>query len=296
MQKFDVTILTARMYLADDCSQTVLLEDSLLAEALERKGLGVTRTNWDNPAFLWSETRYAIFRTTWDYAARFDEFSAWLDKARRQTELINPPKLIYWNIDKFYLRDMIEKGINVPGTSFIEKGADQTLEEILAGYDWKEVILKPSVSCSARHTYRFTTENTSKYETIFKALIANERMLLQEFQASILTEGEISCILFGGKYSHSVIKRPKPGDFRVQDDFGGTVHPYQANDEEIDFIERTVAACDPLPMYARVDVLRDNDGQLSLGELELIEPELWFRLDDSAADKLAEVVYQHSQK
>ncbi len=87
--------------------------------------------------------------------------------------------------------------------------------------------------------------------------------------------------------THAVLKIAKPGDFRVQDDFGGSVHNYQANAEEIAFAEKAVAACHPTPFYARVDVIKDNNDQLAIIELELIEPELWFRLMPSAAQVLA---------
>ena len=47
--------------------------------------------------------------------------------------------------------------------------------------------------------------------------------MVQEFQKNILSSGEIAVMLFGGEYSHSVLKKQKKGDFRVQDDFGGSV-------------------------------------------------------------------------
>ncbi len=293
--KFDVTILTDRRYVAqnypDTYSQNVVLEDRLLAEALERKGLMVTRTHWDNPDFDWSATRFAIFRTTWDYFDRFDEFEPWLDRVRGLTTLINPTELIYWNIDKFYLRDLEKQGVNLPPTIFIERGETKTLQELLASTTWQEVILKPSVSGAARHTYRFKKEDAADYTSIFHELVSNERMLLQEFQTNILTKGEVAFMVFGGKYSHAVLKKAKAGDFRVQDDFGGTVHPYEANPEEIAFIEKAIAACSPVPLYARVDVIWDNHGALCLGELEMIEPELWFRMNDASADQLAEAIF-----
>jgi hypothetical protein len=65
------------------------------------------------------------------------------------------------------------------------------------------------------------------------------------------------------------------------------VHDYYAPSEEIDFAEKVVSLCDPLPVYARVDVMRDNLGELSVSELELIEPELWFRNRPEAADLFA---------
>ena len=79
----------------------------------------------------------------------------------------------------------------------------------------------------------------------------------------------------------------KKGDFRVQDDFGGTVLKYKPNSEEIEFAETAVKACETMPIYARVDMFTDNNGQLALSELELIEPELWFRNNPDSADKLA---------
>jgi len=94
-------------------------------------------------------------------------------------------------------------------------------------------------------------------------------------------------MVIDGKFTHAVLKIAKKGDFRVQDDFGGTVHNYKPTSEEIDFAERVVKACELNPIYARVDMFTDNDGQLAVSELELIEPELWFRKNPDAADKLA---------
>lgn len=293
---FDITILTDRRYVkseySDAYSQNVVLEDRLLAEAFERKGLKVSRTNWDNSHFDWTQTRFVIFRTTWDYFDRFDEFETWLNRVQQLTTLINPKELIYWNIDKFYLRDLASKGVNLPPTIFIERGENSSLTELLSDSNWDEVILKPSVSGAARHTYRFKKEDCAQHEPIFKELVAKERMLLQEFQTNILTRGEVAFMVFGGKYSHAVLKKAKSGDFRVQDDFGGTVHPYEANEDEIAFIEKTISACAPVPLYARVDVIWDNNSELCLGELEMIEPELWFRMNDQSADRLAEEVFK----
>ena len=45
------------------------------------------------------------------------------------------------------------------------------------------------------------------------------------------------------------------------------------------------------PAYARVDLLRDNDGRLAIIELELIEPALWLELaPDRGASFAAAIV------
>jgi len=150
--------------------------------------------------------------------------------------------------------------------------------------------LKPLVSGGGRHTYRMKESTVSKYESIFSSILLEEDMMIQEFQNNVPTEGEISLMFFGGKYSHSILKKAKEGDFRVQDDFGGTVHDHIASKEEIDFSTFAIQQIKPVPVYGRVDIFRDNKNELALAELELIEPELWFRNHPPAADMLADEI------
>lgn len=297
MKRFDITILTDHRYLkdqyADEYSQNVIDEDNFLKRALERLGYSVHRTNWDNANFDWSSTDYIFFRTTWDYFDRYEEFAPWLEEVCTKTKLINPKELIYWSLDKHYLKDLELAGVHIPKTIFIEPNDQRSLNEVIAPLDWEEFILKPAISGAARHTYRFTKEESSKHEAIFAELIANESMLIQEFQTQITSKGEVAFMVFGGKFSHAVLKKAKAGDFRVQDDFGGTIEVYHPNEKEIAFVERAFAACNPIPVYARIDVIWDNDDQLCIGEIELIEPELWFRLDEQSADRCAEATRKY---
>lgn len=288
----DVTLLTDARYVnpvnPDWYKQNILDDDKLVHDALVKRGLTVNRINWDSKTYDWSQTRFAVFRTTWDYFDRFKEFSGWLDHASTQTHLINPLPLVRWNIDKHYLRDLQRAGIRIPPTIFIEPGDKFTLSEILAQTTWTDCILKPAISGAARHTYRLTNGNIGEHEEIFRHLIANESLLLQEFQKPVVEKGEVAYMLFGGKFSHAVLKKAKPGDFRVQDDFGGTVHEYIPTQKEIEFAEQAVAFCKPSPVYARVDAIWNNQDELCVSELELIEPELWFRKHPPAAEMFAE--------
>jgi len=294
MHRYDIILLTDSRYVnpehRNDYINNVLHEDVLVKQALEKRGLRVARTNWDNPDFNWSKTRYIIFRTTWDYFNRFAEFSEWLKKVSAQTKLINPLNTILWNLDKHYLRELQQKGISIPHTVFIEPGEKRTLHEIVTLTGWKESVIKPAISGSARHTYRLNENTIADHETIFSELIQSESILLQEFQNNILTKGEVAFMLFSGKYSHAVLKKAKQGDYRVQDDFGGSVHDYTPTVEEILFAEKVVAACNPIPVYARVDVIWNNEDELCVSELELIEPELWFRTCPEAAELFAREV------
>jgi glutathione synthase/RimK-type ligase-like ATP-grasp enzyme len=293
----DITILTDSRYVApaktDPYIQNILKEEELVRRALEERGLVVDRINWDHPGYDWNNTRYILFRSTWDYFERFPEFRTWLEKVRHATAMINPYSLISWNLDKHYLGDLQEHGIPVPPTRFIERGDDRPLMHFIGETGWQEVILKPVVSGAARHTYRFPKEEVSDIQSVYAELIRHEAMMVQEFQHQVLTRGEVAFMLFGGKFTHAILKRAKQGDFRVQDDFGGTVARYEPSGDEIAFAENVVAMCDPMPLYARVDAIWDQNDQLAVSELELIEPELWFRFHPVAAASLADAILNH---
>lgn len=296
MKKYDIVLLTDSRYVSyenpDWYIQNIFDDERLVTQALEKRGLSVWRTNWDNTDFNWSETRYVVFRSTWDYFDRFTEFSRWLEHVSGQTRLINPYSIIKWNIDKHYLKDLANEGINIPPTIYIEPGDPRSLHMIIQETGWTDVILKPCVSGTARHTYRLHSGNISAHETVFNQLISAESMMLQDFQGNVIRHGEMAFMLFGGKYSHAVLKKAKAGDFRVHEDFGGSVNEYIASKNEIDFAENLVSICDPLPVYARVDIIWDNNNKLCVSELELIEPELWFRFFPQAAELFADAFMQ----
>ena len=98
--------------------------------------------------------------------------------------------------------------------------------------------------------------------------------------------------MIGGEYTHAVKKIAKNGDFRVQDDHGGTVEKYIATESEISFAKQCLDKCPFNPIYARVDIVYDNNNLVSLSELELIEPELWFRNCKKSVEKLSSYIIE----
>jgi len=294
VKSVDVAILTESRYVnpLDDSEyvMNILWEDNLLKSALEKLGLTVARIDWADSDFDWKSTRCAIFRTTWDYFDRFSEFDAWLSRVKDQTMFINSIEQVRWNLNKSYLNDLHEKGVKIVKTTFIEQRDSRTLNHLFLDLACDDAVLKPMIAGAARHTYLINHENIAEYEAIYRTLIAEEGMMLQPYQYSITTRGEISMMVIAGNFTHAILKKAKDGDFRVQDDFGGTVHDYEPGYIEIEFAEKVVKACDPIPTYARVDIMWDNSGEIVLSELELIEPELWFRENALAADKLAREV------
>lgn len=271
----------------DDYVRNILNEDACLARALKRSGVHVSRVAWSDPDVDWSGFDLALIRQTWDYFERFDEFRRWLDHVEGATRVINPVKLIRWNFDKRYLLDLAEAGIDVVATEVVPRGGGApSLEEWFARTDGESCVIKPAVSGAGRETWRIARTDVTKHDARWRDLVAAEDMLIQPFVPEILSHGEVSLIVIGGEVTHAVRKRARAGEFRVQDDHGGTVATEPVDPSLARAAEHVVAAAPLTPLYARVDLVETVDGP-RLMELEVIEPELFFRHNEAAAEQLA---------
>ncbi|MFP2997516.1 hypothetical protein ABN763_16480 [Spongiivirga sp. MCCC 1A20706] len=288
----DITILTQQKYLnpktVDALTQNILDERSLLQTALEGRDLIVDVVSWDDPTYDYSKTKAIVFRTIWDYFERFEEFNIWLNKVSQQTKLINSKSLIDWNIDKHYLQDLKEKGITIVPTAFVDSGFHRSLSSICDEEKWNDIVIKPAIAGGAFNTYKVLASERAEYEDLFKKLVSERDMLVQPFIGSIQSRGEASLMVLNGKYTHAILKKAKSGDYRVQDDFGGSVHDYEPTEKEIAFAEACFEACEEMPTYGRADILWDKNGNIMLGELEIIEPELWIRNNPQSAEDFAD--------
>lgn len=291
-----IALLTERRYAANTASVddwylgNILRDENLLIAALAELGIAAERVDWSRADVDWSSFPLAVFRTTWDYFDRFPEFAAWLARVQSQTRLCNDAALIHWNMDKHYLADLEARGLPIAPSRFIERGSILRLSELLDVTGWHEAVIKPTVSGGARYTYRVNRANVAEVQATVQPLLTGEAFLVQPFVPSIITQGEDSLMVFGGKYSHAIRKIAKPGDFRVQDDHGGKAQAHEPMPAQIELAERAIAACDPRPAYGRVDLVADESGGWSLMELELIEPELWLRFQPKSATAFARAI------
>ena len=115
--------------------------------------------------------------------------------------------------------------------------------------------------------------------------------LMQPFIPEIQDQGEISFIYIDGAYSHAVLKRPAAGDFRVQQEHGGSAdlfHPDPAILDQANEIAVTVPQVRD-SLYCRIDAVA-RGGKLVLMELELIEPDLYLRGKPWAPARLADAL------
>ena len=271
----------------------VLQEDGLLMEALEREGVSVSKVSWSDTSVDWSSFDQAIIRTTWDYSDRLPAYRSWLDETSKLTELVNPYELILWNLDKHYLADLAKAGVGIIPTHYCSLGTEESLAEIMQANNWKDVVIKPAISCAARNTFSIKNEELSEMEATFKQLASEEEMMVQPFQYNVVERGEISLMFVGETITHAVLKKAKAGDYRVQDDFGGTVHDYTPTEEEEILAIDAIKACPTTPVYGRVDIINSNEGKPVVSELEVIEPEIWLRKNKEMAGLMAQRIVGH---
>ena len=83
-------------------------------------------------------------------------------------------------------------------------------------------------------------------------------------------------LFFGGLFSHAVRKKPRANEWRVQHDYGGESAPYAPSTGEVSEATLLLQRSAPGTVYARVDAV-EWEGRLHLMELEVVEPELFFR-------------------
>jgi glutathione synthase/RimK-type ligase-like ATP-grasp enzyme len=291
----DVALVTERRYEADSAAAddwylaNILRDDGLLRAGLARHGLSSVRVDWSRDDIDWSAFRIAVFRTTWDYFDRFAEFTAWLDRVERVVPLCNPAALVRWNLDKHYLLDLAARGVPIVPSRVLEPSRGVSLAALIEETGWEEAVVKPCVAGAARHTYRVDRANADLVGRTIAPLLEHEAFLFQPFVADIVAGGEDTLVAIDGRVTHALTKRAKPGDFRVQDDHGGTVHPLEPSAEQVALAERALSSCGT-PAYGRVDLVRLDDGSLAVMELELVEPELWLRRQPSAAEAFADAI------
>jgi glutathione synthase/RimK-type ligase-like ATP-grasp enzyme len=222
-----------------------------------------------------------VLRSCWDYHLRSNEFLDWIARLEQSAvPLQNSPCLVRWNADKRYLRELEAAGASIPQTVWLEDGEEATVHEILEARGWASAVVKPTVSASAHNLRRvFKSEPVATL---------NGPAMVQEFIPEILGPGEWSLVFIGGHYSHSVIKKPAAGDFRVQWQFDGDVALAEAAEETIEAVTKLLTALPDQPLYARVDGIECKSGFV-LMEVELIEPVLFLGIA-SASERFAKSI------
>ena len=255
------------------------VDDHALHQALLERGVDLVRPVWNDPMVDWTSFDAVLIRTTWDYMERREEYLAWADRVPR---LFNPADVVRWNTHKSYLRRLAPN--HIAPTIWLSKGDGLDLGALSGAH-----FIKPQVGATARETLRFQPGDPAA-QAFLDRLLAVEDAMVQPYLSRVETEGEVSAIVIDGVVSHRVRKIPQPGDFRVQDDFGGRDEPTTFTDAQERVLRAVLERLPSSLLYGRVDLLALDDGTPVVTEVELVEPSLFFRHAPAAASALADAL------
>jgi hypothetical protein len=265
-------------------------DDRRVLDILRERGFDCQSAVWDAPDMDWSRAGVVVVRSTWDYNLKYDKFMEWVDHVSQVAQLFNRPNYIRWNSHKGYLRDLHAAGIPIVPTHWFERGQLTDVETELGKLLEKEtsgkIIVKPAIGLATSGVMLVEDANFSEAVAHVTQLLADFDVMVQPFIASVREPGERALTFVNGRYCHAAQKAPfqklaaaghageKPVDASVSElelaenvmgvigelvrkhDSGGTL----SNDDP--YL--------PPPLYARVDIVRGDDGCPLLIELELV--------------------------
>ncbi|GMM71612.1 hypothetical protein MTsDn5_15640 [Alteromonas gracilis] len=277
-------------FLSTDNLEDFFVYDELLVPYFNQKGWKVETVSWHTNAENWGRFDYVIVRSTWDYQQHAEAFLACLKQIdASSTTLLNPLRLMQWNIEKYYLKDLQQKGVPIVKTiwetTFDNAVIDKAFDEFSSG----AIVIKPVLSANADDTFKLERETWKESAGVLSNTFKQRDFMIQPFLSSIVEEGEYSLFYFGGAFSHAIKKVPQEGDFRVQEEHGGRLHPVSVDDVQLAVAEKALSAMPCNALYARVDLVRQNNNW-AIMELELIEPSLYFNLDEDSPVRFVEAL------
>jgi hypothetical protein len=278
-------------FLTMDSLEGFVSYDYLVRDILRQRNLQVDEVSWRDPNANWNAYDLVVIRSPWDYqqsCSQFLDVLVRIDASR--ANLQNPLKVVRWNVEKTYLRDLQDSGVTIVPTAWLLSPRVTDLTNLFQELKADQVVVKPFIGAGATDTFWLNEDSSPELlqsiETLYKGRLA----LAQPFIESVLSYGEISLTFFGGEYSHTVLKTPKTGDFRVQEEHGGIIQPIDPDLDVVSFARRSLAAVQSDLLYARVDLVFLENQQPAIMELELIEPSLYLSYDEESPKRFADAI------
>jgi len=265
-------------------------DDDLVVAPLRALGHVAESVPWQQTAVAWRDYGGVVIRTTWDYQNNLPAFLSVLQQIESQTRLANPLAIVRWNADKkVYLRDLANRGaIVVPTVWNNGKINSRQIEEWFEQLESDEVVIKPTVGANAQDAVRLRRGEVDA--AALSKLFAGRSCMVQPFMRGITAEGEFSLFYIDGEFSHAILKTPKTGDFRVQEEHGGIIQAIEPTPGLLAAGKNIFQYVPTRLLYARVDFVRTGGDEFALMELELIEPSLYLREAEHAPRMFAEAI------
>ncbi len=259
-----VALITCRELPEPDPDQAILLS------ALHHAGIHAELLAWDDPQAHPEAFDLCILRSCWNYYEHPSAFLAWIETTASCSRLLNSASVVRWNLHKRYLQRLQDTHVPIIPTIWLAQGAPSALHTIMRTRGWHEVVIKPAVSAGSFRTQRFRADHVQEGQRFLSTLLHERDMLVQRYMPAVEQTGEKAVVWIDGACTHAVRKRLRFA--------GGVEHVSDALDvldHERAIADLALSCVGDEVLYARVDVMQDDDGTLVVSELELIEPSLF---------------------
>ncbi len=263
-------------------------DDRLAVSELAARDVSVAATVWTDASVDYAAFDAVVVRSTWDWHRDARAFGALLESIEKRTRVFNA-RAHDW-LDKRYLEKLAARGVRTIPMSIVAN--HEALEAKLAEYNESKIVLKPATAAGAKRTVKLAALDRENARAVAEEIFSTgDVVIVQGYVDAVANDGEWSLVFFDHAFSHALKKRPAVGDFRVQEEFGGSVAPETPPRDVIDMAKKALDASNRDFLYARVDgVVSAPHGGFCVTELEVVEPELFFRVDPRAAARFADAL------
>jgi len=281
-------------------------EGRRLVPELATHGIEAEPVVWNNKSVNWADYDLSVVRSTWDYPRHRDEFVKW---AKSVPHLANNSKVIEWNTDRRYLRQLAALGVPVIDTIWLDPALHLSKRAIHSRMPaFGDFVVKPVVGANADDVARYqpisATSRAAAIAHVQRLLDSGRWVMIQPYITSIDTQGETCLTFINDEFQHAVKRKAllsggqrKTVGLSLYAEEGMT--SIEITDEQLAVAKQAIAAAheasgSPEPfLYARVDLVssegmstsqsapitdptqrRDKHGPL-LVEIELTDPALW---------------------
>lgn len=263
-----------------------------LQHSLEASGHTLKAVDWKAPLSEFKEADAVVIGTPWNYQDSQIEFIHQLEAIQNAgIKLFNPASMVKWNVSKTYLRELDQRGASIVPTTWVDQVTKKDVEAMFQQYDADGVVVKRQIGAGS-----FGQTLYKKGDEIPDCVLLDRPAMIQPFLPAIQTEGEYSFIFIDGDFSHALLKIPQQGDYRIQSTYGARERAVMPSNADIDAAKEILSYIPfDTPLYARVDLLRGNEGNLLLMEIELIEPYLYPVEGPNMSDMYAKALIKRAQ-
>jgi hypothetical protein len=219
-------------------------------------------------------------------------------------------KTLLWNMDKTYLFDLYQHGVNIIPSQFIFHPLKLHNYDILTAkidrmtreLGWSDILIKPSIGANSYRTQKIywpKKEDQVRAIDLVSKIIQDSHVLIQPVEKDLAKFGELNLVYVRDQFMFAVKKVVRTQEDGVIRPAAETLdmaetqhlsqnHPFRQFADHVLKVSKRVTN-ESLPLVSRVDIVANPDN-IRLVELEQLEPYLFW--ENSSNDMMCSKVKQ----